>query len=81
MIKRELGGWTTYIETILSIELPYRETLKLQRSVYRGGDGPRAAVVAGIHGDELEGLYVCHRLRAWLEELGAFSANRIARPS
>ena len=25
------------------------------------------AVVAGIHGDELEGLYVCHRLAAWLE--------------
>lgn len=27
------------------------------------------AVTAGIHGDELEGLYVCHRLAAWLEEL------------
>jgi len=58
------------LETILAIELPYRETLKLQRSVYRGTNGPRVAVVAGIHGDELEGLYVCHRLAAWLEDLG-----------
>ncbi|NJN45345.1 MAG: succinylglutamate desuccinylase [Candidatus Competibacteraceae bacterium] len=57
------------LETILAIELPYRETLKIQRSVYRGANGPRVAVVAGIHGDELEGLYVCHRLAAWLEEL------------
>jgi hypothetical protein len=58
------------LETILAVELPYRETLKLQRSVYRGGNGPRVAVTAGIHGDELEGLYVCHRLAVWLEELG-----------
>ena len=35
----------------------------------RGGNGPRVAVIAGIHGDELEGLYVCHRLAAWLEQL------------
>lgn len=56
-------------ETILSLELPYREILKLQRSIYRGGSGPRVAITAGIHGDELEGLYVCHRLAAWLEAL------------
>lgn len=58
------------LETILAVELPYRETLKLRRRVYCGGSGPRVAVTAGIHGDELEGLYVCHRLAAWLEELG-----------
>lgn len=57
------------LETILAVELPYRETLKLRRNVYCGGAGPRVAVTAGIHGDELEGLYVCHRLAAWLEEL------------
>ncbi|MEE4379922.1 MAG: M14 family metallopeptidase [Candidatus Competibacteraceae bacterium] len=67
------------LETILAIELPYRETLKLQRSVYRGtGDGPRVAVVAGIHGDELEGLYVCHRLAAWLEELARTQPNALS---
>ena len=55
------------LETILSLQLPYRDQLVVQRSVYRGGDGPRAAVVAGMHGDELEGLYVCHLLAAMLE--------------
>jgi len=58
------------LETIIALELPYRETLKIQRRVYRGGSGPRVAVTSGIHGDELEGLYVCHRLTVWLEELG-----------
>jgi predicted deacylase len=57
------------VETILSLRLPYEETLNLQRSVYNGGEGPRVAITAGLHGDELEGLYVCHRLAAWLEEL------------
>ncbi len=57
------------LDTILSLELPYRETLTLRRSVYRGGSGPRVAVTAGLQGDELEGLYLCHRLAAWLEEL------------
>ena len=56
-------------ETILSLELPYRETLKIQRGVYTGGAGPRVAVTSGIHGDELEGLLVCHRLAAWLDAL------------
>lgn len=56
-------------EIFFSLELPYRERLALERSVYEGGTGPRVAIVSGIHGDELEGLYVCHRLAAWLEEL------------
>lgn len=54
-------------DEILSLELPYRERLTLRRTVYRGGDGPRVAVVSGIHGDELEGLYVAHRVARWLE--------------
>mgnify|MGYP006279691501 CR=1 FL=1 len=57
------------LETILALELPYREELKLYRTVFDGGPGPRVAVTAGIHGDELEGLYLCHRIAAWLEEL------------
>lgn len=55
--------------SILTLEMPYSEQLKIRRTVYRGGDGPRAAIVAGIHGDELEGLYVCHLLAEWLERL------------
>jgi predicted deacylase len=58
-------------DSILTLELPYRERLALRRTVFRGGDGPKVAVLAGIHGDELEGLYVCHRLAAWIEHLAS----------
>jgi hypothetical protein len=58
------------VEAFFTLELPYRERLVLQRSVFEGGgSGPRVAVVSGIHGDELEGLFVCHRLAGWLEDL------------
>lgn len=56
-------------DAIVSLALPYRETLQVRRTRFVGGTGPRVAVIAGIHGDELEGLYVCHRLAAWLEAL------------
>ncbi len=56
-------------ETFFTIEMPYRERMETRRAVFTGGSGPRVAVVAGIHGDELEGLYVCHLLAAWLEKL------------
>jgi predicted deacylase len=56
-------------ETFFSLELPYRERLALERTVFEGGPGPRVAIVSGVHGDELEGLYVCHRLAAWCEAL------------
>lgn len=59
-------------DSILSLQLPYRERLELRRTVFRGtGSGPRVAVVAGIHGDELEGLYICHRLAEWLQKTTA----------
>ena len=56
-------------DSVLTLQLPYRERLQLRRSVFDGGKGPKVAVVAGIHGDELEGLYVCHQLAGWLEAL------------
>jgi uncharacterized protein len=56
-------------DDIVSLALPYREMLHVQRTSFIGGTGPRVAVIAGIHGDELEGLFVCHRLAAWLEQL------------
>jgi predicted deacylase len=56
-------------ETFFAIEMPYRERMDIRRTIFSGGEGPRVAVVAGIHGDELEGLYVCHRLAVWVEEL------------
>jgi len=59
----------TRCEAFFRLELPYREGLSLERAVFTGGGAPRVAVVSGIHGDELEGLYVCHRLAARLESL------------
>jgi uncharacterized protein len=58
-------------ESILTLELPYREHLALRRTVFLGGSGPKVAVLAGVHGDELEGFYVCHRLATWLEGLAS----------
>jgi hypothetical protein len=58
-------------DDVLAMELPYRDRLRVRRTVFDGeGGGPRVAVVAGIHGDELEGLYVCHRIGRFLEQLG-----------
>ena len=60
---------TSTIETFFTIDMPYCERMEIRRTAFRGGNGPRMAVVAGVHGDELEGLYVCHLLTAWLEQL------------
>jgi hypothetical protein len=54
-------------DDLLTLRLAYRERIALRRSVYAGGTGPRVALVSGVHGDELEGLYLAHRLSAWLE--------------
>jgi predicted deacylase len=61
---------TQTTETVFTLEMPYCERLETCRTVFQGAEGPRVAVISGIHGDELEGLYVCHLLAAWLEELG-----------
>jgi len=59
-------------DVILSLALPYREKLEIRRTVFDGErGGPKVAVVAGIHGDELEGLFLCHRLAAELQALVA----------
>jgi uncharacterized protein len=55
-------------ETYFTIDMPYCERMESRRTIFTGGDGPRVAILSGIHGDELEGLYVCHLLSAWLEQ-------------
>jgi predicted deacylase len=54
---------------LLQWELPYASAATLRRNVFAGSGGPRVAVVAGVHGDEIEGICLCHRLSAWLNEL------------
>lgn len=54
------------ITTVASLALPVDEELKIQKNRIQpedGADSPkRISVVTGIHGDELEGQYVCFEL-------------------
>lgn len=58
------------IQTVYTAELPVNEHLLIQKNRIIGnkGDGPRMAVVTGIHGDELEGQYVAFELARRLNE-------------
>ncbi|MDD5212060.1 MAG: M14 family metallopeptidase [Sulfuricurvum sp.] len=59
------------IEEVLTIELPVGESFRIQRCRYapkKGKSTKRISVVSGIHGDELEGQYVCFLLGEWLRE-------------
>lgn len=65
------------IKTIASVGLPIDETLKIKKNRLMpenvARDGKRISIVTGIHGDELEGQYVCfelqHRIEAERENL------------
>lgn len=60
------------VKTIASVGLPVDEVLKIQkqRIVSPQKDGPqkRISIVTGIHGDELEGQYVCFALAQRIRE-------------
>ncbi len=55
------------IETIASVRLPVDETLVIRKNrlMPEKADGPmkRISIVTGIHGDELEGQFVCYELQ------------------
>ncbi len=60
------------IETICSIDLPVGEKLKIKKNRFLcenadGRDG-RIVIVSGIHGDELEGQYVCYEVARRIKE-------------
>lgn len=53
------------VETVASVELPIDERLQIKKMRIRpqrnlNGSEKRISVVTGIHGDELEGQYVCY---------------------
>ncbi|MCD7825055.1 MAG: M14 family metallopeptidase [Clostridiaceae bacterium] len=59
------------VQTITSVMLPVDEQLKIQKNritAENGGNGKRISIVTGIHGDELEGQYVCYEVTRRLEE-------------
>lgn len=58
------------IEEIFNVNLPVNETLTLRRNRFAPEDistsTKRISIVTGIHGDEIEGQYVCYLLAKWL---------------
>ncbi|MDE7361820.1 MAG: succinylglutamate desuccinylase/aspartoacylase family protein [Oscillospiraceae bacterium] len=53
------------IENIVTVKLNVDEELTIKKNILRGVNsegGKRIAVVTGIHGDELEGQYICYQL-------------------
>ncbi len=57
------------IETVTSVDLPIDEKLMIKKNRIIPGDSAvsqdlkRISIVTGIHGDELEGQYVCYELQ------------------
>lgn len=59
-------------QSILSIKSPLGLPVKILKHTFPAkSDQPRISFVAGLHGDELEGLYICHKLLRYLKELEA----------
>ena len=59
------------IKTVASVKLPVNETLEIRKSRFsseNGGNGKRISIVTGIHGDELEGQYVCYEVARRIQE-------------
>lgn len=59
------------IETVVRLDLPVGEELHIRKnrlSPAGGGPGRRLSVVTGIHGDELEGQYVCYEIQRLIRE-------------
>lgn len=59
------------IEEVFTIELPVGENFRIQRCRYtspnaKAKNEKKISIVSGIHGDELEGQYVCFLLGEWL---------------
>lgn len=52
------------IQNIITYKLNVDEELTIKKNTLRGSDpeGKRIAIVTGIHGDELEGQYVCYQM-------------------
>lgn len=60
------------IQTVVQVPLPADEVIKIQKNRIAPENGtdaklPRICVVTGIHGDELEGQFVCYELARRIE--------------
>jgi hypothetical protein len=62
---------TTAIESICRVGLPVEEVLEIRKNrlkPYEKGKYKRISIVTGIHGDELEGQYVCFEVARRIKE-------------
>lgn len=68
------------ISSICQVKLPIGETLNIKRNRLQPSDNPqnsgkRICIVTGIHGDELEGQYVCYEVIRRIKEHPDFLAG------
>lgn len=61
------------IETVSTVNLPIDEKLQIKKMRMQPGDvgnncGKRICIVTGVHGDELEGQYVCYQVLKRIRE-------------
>ena len=57
-------------QRILSINSPLGPPVEILKHTFPAqSNKPRVSFVAGLHGDELEGLYICHKLIRYLKDL------------
>lgn len=67
-------------DTVVSVGLPVDEVLQIRKTVLeplaKTGNEKRFCIVTGIHGDELEGQYVCYELiRRIQEDIGCLKGE------
>lgn len=58
------------VTTVVKADLPVDESLEIKKmrlEPERGEPAGRISIVTGIHGDELEGQYVCYRLSDYIQ--------------
>ena len=59
------------VKTIAEVSLPVMEKLKIRKNRLTGGrekETKRISIVTGVHGDELEGQYVCFEVSRRIQE-------------
>ncbi|MFI3238091.1 MAG: M14 family metallopeptidase [Lachnospiraceae bacterium] len=59
------------MHTIFEVELPVQEVLRIRKNTIGeefAGKSPRLSIVTGVHGDELEGQYICYELARRVNE-------------
>ena len=65
-------------QCILSVKSPLGPPIEILKHVFSAqSNKPRVSFITGLHGDELEGLYICHRLTQYLKELETTNPNAI----